>query len=86
LAVAERVRKSVEEYPFTVKVAHPYEKVTVSLGISTMENSMKPIPELIHEADVALYRSKAMGKNRVTYYSNTFTMPGVYLDGELDGR
>lgn len=87
MAVAERVRKSVEEYPFTVKVAHPYEKVTVSLGISTMEGeTMKSTPELIHEADIALYRSKALGKNRATCYCDTFTMPGVKLDAEHEGH
>lgn len=81
LAVAERVRKSVEEYPFTVKAAHPDEKVTVSLGVSTMEaESMKPTPELIHEADIALYRSKALGKNRVTSFCKSFSMPGAQPD------
>ena len=82
-AVAERVRKSVEDYPFTVKVAHPFEKVTVSLGVTTMvQDKVRTIPELIHEADVALYRSKATGKNRVTSYSETLTMPGATLDAE----
>ncbi len=81
LPVAERVRKSVEEYPFTVKVAHPQEKVTVSLGVATMDvDSMKPVSELIHEADTALYQSKSLGKNRVTCYCNTLTMPGVRAD------
>ncbi len=83
LAVAERVRKSVEDYPFTLKVAHPYEKVTVSLGVATMEESgMKTTPELIHEADVALYRSKAVGKNKVTCFSESFSMPGMKSEGE----
>ena len=81
LPVAERVRKSVEEYPFTVKVAHPQEKVTVSLGVATMDvDSMKPVSELIHEADTALYQSKSLGKNRVTCYCDTLTMPGVRAD------
>jgi diguanylate cyclase (GGDEF)-like protein len=83
LAVAERVRKSVEDYPFTVKVAHPFEKVTVSLGVATMEeDGMKTTPELIHEADIALYRSKAMGKNQVTCYHETFKMPGCKIDSD----
>jgi diguanylate cyclase (GGDEF)-like protein len=81
MAVAERVRQAVEEYPFSVKVAHPYEKATVSLGVSTMEpDSTKTISELIHEADVALYRSKAVGKNKVTCYSDSISMPGYQPD------
>jgi diguanylate cyclase (GGDEF)-like protein len=87
LAVAERVRKSVEEYPFTVKVAHPYEKITVSLGVSTMEEGgMKTTPELIHEADVALYRSKAQGKNQVICYCESFSMPGSKPENEFQGQ
>ena len=77
MAVAERVRKAVEEYPFSVKVAHPFEQVTVSLGVSTMfQGSGKAVSELMNEADIALYQSKATGKNRVTLYSESYTMPG----------
>jgi len=86
LAVAERVRKSVDEYPFTVKASHPNEVVTVSLGVATMDgDSMKPVSELIHEADIALYRSKSLGKNRVTCYCDTLTMPGVKVDQSSTG-
>jgi diguanylate cyclase (GGDEF)-like protein len=67
----------VEDYPFSVKVAHPFEQVTVSLGVATItQDSRKTIPELMNEADIALYRSKATGKNRVTSYSESCTMPG----------
>ncbi len=83
LAVAERVRRSVEEHPFTLKIAHPYEKVTVSVGVATMgDGCMKTTPELIHEADVALYRSKAVGKNKVMCYSESFSMPGMKIEDE----
>ena len=76
LAVAERVRKAVEEYPFTVKVAHPSEVVTVSLGVSTMiHGSGNTISEMMNESDIALYRSKASGKNKVTCYSADLVMP-----------
>jgi diguanylate cyclase (GGDEF)-like protein len=81
--VAERVRKSIDEFPFSVKIAHPFEKVTVSLGLAIMDQkSVKSYAELIHDADVALYRSKEMGKNRVTCYSEALTMPGLKLDTE----
>ncbi len=85
MAVAERVRESIEEYPFTVKVAHPSERVTVSLGVAIMEHGIaKTNPELIHEADTALYRSKALGKNKVTCYNESIVMPGNPADWEHD--
>jgi diguanylate cyclase (GGDEF)-like protein len=83
LPVAERVRKSIDEFPFSVKVAHPYEKVTVSLGMSIIgPEDEKSYSDLIHEADIALYRSKSMGKNLVTCFHSSLTMPGVELDAE----
>ncbi len=84
--VAERVRKAVEEYPFSVKAAHPFEQVTVSLGVSTMAHgASKTIPELINEADIALYRSKASGKNKVSCFTEACTMPGSPTEREPGG-
>lgn len=78
VAVAERLRHAVEEYPFTVKLNHPDEKVTISLGISCMQSDQqKSITELINEADIALYQSKASGKNVVTTYSEGCSMPAA---------
>ncbi len=83
MAVAERVRKAVEEYPFSVKVAHPVEQVTVSLGVSSMvHGSAKSIPEMMNEADIALYRSKATGKNRSTCFSDGCTIHEASSDME----
>jgi hypothetical protein len=48
-------------------------------------DSMKPVSELIHEADTALYRSKSLGKNRVTSYCDTLTMPGMRADQSSPG-
>jgi diguanylate cyclase (GGDEF)-like protein len=78
MEVAERVRKAIDEYPFTLKAVHPDEVLTVSLGISSKQKGdNKTIPQMINEADVALYRSKTMGKNRVTGYSPEMTMPSA---------
>ena len=76
LTVAERVRQAIEEYPFTLKAAHPGEVLTVSIGVSTMrKGEHKKLSELIRQADVALYRSKGSGKNRVTGYRPGMSMP-----------
>ena len=86
VVVAERVRKAVEEYPFSVKVAHPLEKVTVSLGVSSVVNSDgKAIPEIINEADIALYHAKASGKNKVVCFTEACTMPGAPSEQEQGG-
>jgi diguanylate cyclase (GGDEF)-like protein len=83
LKLAERVRKAVEDYPFTLKSLHPFEVLTVSLGVATKQKGdNKTIPGLIQESDVALYRSKSLGKNRVTGYTADLTMPGAKLDAE----
>jgi two-component system cell cycle response regulator len=81
LKVAERVRKKVEEYPFTLKSLHPSEVLTVSCGVSTIRKGHhKSIAELIEESDIALYQSKSAGKNRVTGYSTGMTMPGPSMN------
>ena len=77
-AVAERIRKAVDEYPFTVKVSHPTEIISVSLGVSCMSgDKQKSITELINEADIALYQAKASGKNRVVCYAEGCGMPAA---------
>ncbi|MEK6742282.1 MAG: sensor domain-containing diguanylate cyclase [Nitrospirota bacterium] len=81
LEVAERLRRAIDEYPFTLKTMHPDEVLTVSLGVSTKQkDDNKTTPQLIHEADMALYKSKTTGKNRVTGFSAGMTMPGVNPD------
>ncbi|MDA8138412.1 MAG: diguanylate cyclase [Desulfobacteraceae bacterium] len=62
--VAERIRAAVESH----RVAHNSEqlKVTISLGLATLDASIPDKESLIRRADTALYRSKAEGRNRLT--------------------
>lgn len=64
LKVCERIRARVNESP----LIHQELKVpaTISLGF-TVYRPVKPanVPALLHSADVALYRAKAAGRNRV---------------------
>ncbi|MDB5536372.1 MAG: PleD family two-component system response regulator, partial [Devosia sp.] len=65
-AVAERVREAVAERGFEVGTSRPL-TVTVSVGV-TLQESLADTPEtLIKRADVALYRAKREGRNRVVF-------------------
>ncbi|KJU83577.1 Diguanylate cyclase, predicted domain protein, partial [Candidatus Magnetobacterium bavaricum] len=45
-------------------------RVTLSIGIATYRDDMKDYLQVVHEADIALYQSKKLGRNRVTAYVN----------------
>ncbi len=48
-------------------------KITVSVGVSTFSDSAENIEDLINQADIALYRAKARGRNRVVVYRDADT-------------
>lgn len=60
--VAERIRNHIENHPW------PLCKVTVSLGVASLDPSIKSAQELLDAADVALYQAKQQGRNRVVAY------------------
>jgi len=65
-AVAERVRQAIAEKSFDVGTPRPL-SVTVSVGVSIRE-SLSDTPEgMVKRADVALYRAKRGGRNRVIF-------------------
>lgn len=65
-AVAERVRQSMAEKAFDVGAVRPL-SVTVSVGVSIKESFVDTPESLIKRADVALYRAKREGRNRVIF-------------------
>ena len=60
----ERLRKEIEEKVFSF--GEYTFSVTVSVGVSGLRNSDQAVEELIKAADLALYKSKENGRNRVT--------------------
>jgi diguanylate cyclase (GGDEF)-like protein len=68
LFAAERIRKSVESN--LVKAFDEVLNVNISIGISNFPQDTNMAHELIEKADVALYRSKNTGKNKVTAYTS----------------
>ena len=68
LFVAERIRRAVEEHPFSIKRQHPGTAVTISLGVAVAgPNDDIGAPELLKRADDALYTSKRNGRNRTSH-------------------
>lgn len=67
LIIGERIRKNVEtnEFYISSKVSIP---VTISIGISTYPDTISNIHELLESADVALYKAKKTGRNKVCMY------------------
>jgi len=65
LAVAERIRVSMEEYPHIVDEQGERVRQTVSLGVATYPLHTSDGGSLIEAADQAMYRAKRAGKNRV---------------------
>jgi diguanylate cyclase (GGDEF)-like protein len=64
MLVAERLRESVQSLDYSGALNGL--KTTVSMGVATFpHDSITAIPALIKEADNAMYRAKASGRNRV---------------------
>jgi diguanylate cyclase (GGDEF)-like protein len=66
--VAERIRQTVEA--LKIPVVDQVTGVTVSIGLAEFKPEFKEADEFIDNADQALYRAKADGKNRVCRADN----------------
>lgn len=63
MAMAEAIRRRVNETFFDLGRTQAH--VTVSAGVATFTAQHQSMTELIEEADVALYRAKRLGRNRI---------------------
>ena len=69
LPAAEKIRTRIAQARFAGGPKQPLGKVTVSIGLSTVPTDATSADELVARADAALYRAKALGKNRVEAFS-----------------
>lgn len=69
ITVAERIRTAVMEYPFLLRDGSRV-PITVSVGISCYPKDATQKEELIKKADMALYKAKHSGRNRVCLFSD----------------
>jgi diguanylate cyclase (GGDEF)-like protein/putative nucleotidyltransferase with HDIG domain len=65
MEIAERIRRAVAEREFEVETASEPIRATVSLGVAAFPKDGVDANELIHQADLAVYRAKLQGRNRV---------------------
>ncbi|MBI3920313.1 MAG: GAF domain-containing protein [Armatimonadetes bacterium] len=65
LAVAEKIRASVEKATFYGDAENPVLRKTISVGVAALPMDAETDEALINEADTALYRAKESGRNRV---------------------
>jgi two-component system cell cycle response regulator len=63
--VAERLRRSIAGEPFAVHSGAKRIEVTISIGLSMLERKGEPVANVLKRADLALYRAKHDGRNRV---------------------
>ena len=65
LEIAERIRRAVADKEFEVETAAEPIRATVSIGVAAFPKDGSDANELIHQADLAVYRAKLQGRNRV---------------------
>ena len=65
LEIAERIRRAIAERLFDVETSSEPIRATVSIGVSGFPKDAQDPNSLIHQADLAVYRAKLQGRNRV---------------------
>jgi diguanylate cyclase (GGDEF)-like protein/putative nucleotidyltransferase with HDIG domain len=63
--IAERIRRAVAARTFDVETSSEPIRATVSIGVAAFPRDGSDANELIHQADLAVYRAKLQGRNRV---------------------
>src|SRR5829696_3734677 len=65
LEIAERIRRAVADRRFEVETSSEPIRATISLGVAGFPKDGTDPNELIHQADLAVYRAKLQGRNRI---------------------
>jgi diguanylate cyclase (GGDEF)-like protein len=80
VVVAERIRQEIEKEKFPNEENLPLGRLTASVGIASFPEDGHTFTTLVHSADLALYRAKANGRNRVE-----LGHPALHKDVALTG-
>ena len=64
MEIAERIRREVADRTFDVETSSEPIRATISVGVAAYPRDGQDANELIHQADLAVYRAKLQGRNR----------------------
>jgi diguanylate cyclase (GGDEF)-like protein len=70
LKTAENIRQAIYDYRFVNEQPLPGGRLSASLGVSTYRDDIASPKHMVEEADIALYRAKNSGRNRVSAFLN----------------
>ncbi len=73
LQVARKLCDRVAQYPFRDETKNIDTPVTVSIGVATYPDDAVNMEDLINHADIALYKAKHQGRNRVITYQEAMS-------------
>jgi diguanylate cyclase (GGDEF)-like protein len=73
---AERIRTAIHNTSFDMKSNRI--STTVSVGIASFPDGVADATEVLDKADIALYKSKQSGRDRVTYYDQDLETVPAY--------
>jgi diguanylate cyclase (GGDEF)-like protein/PAS domain S-box-containing protein len=68
LLVAEKIRRAITE---PVDVDNQFYDTSASIGVTLLSHPNQSAHDLLREADTAMYRAKADGRNRVSFFEAT---------------
>jgi diguanylate cyclase (GGDEF)-like protein len=66
IAMAERLRRAIEELEIPHGARKPPEAITISAGVAAVREDEKNAESLLKEVDAALYEAKQAGRNRIS--------------------
>lgn len=67
-AIAMRINDKIAQYDFSSLMIQS--KITISIGVATMEHNKMSFDDVLHCADLAMYQAKEQGRNTVVCYQN----------------
>jgi diguanylate cyclase (GGDEF)-like protein len=65
IELAETLRRRIDQYPFPMEHSQPGGHLTISVGMAHSPTDAADVESLTRMADLALYRAKQAGRNRV---------------------